>query len=218
MFSGIVRGVGRIVAQSDAGGDRRVTIGYDGVPMARPAVGASIAVNGVCLTATAADDTRFSVDVSAETLAVTTFGSYRVGTDVNLEPALALGDSLDGHLVSGHVDGIGRVVTVGRAARSVALSIELPPELARYVARKGSVAVDGVSLTVNAVAGRRFDVNIVPHTLDSTIIAGYRPGTAVNIEIDLVARYIERLIATGAADTPAVDRNFLESHGYTSRD
>ncbi|MBN1237130.1 MAG: riboflavin synthase [Gammaproteobacteria bacterium] len=219
MFSGIVKGVGRIVEQADAGGDRRVTIGYAGVPMARPAPGASIAVNGVCLTATSSDAERFMADVSSETLACTAFGSYAVGARVNLEPALALGDALDGHLVTGHVDGVGRVVAVGRAARSVALTFELPEALARYVARKGSVAVDGVSLTVNAVAGNRFDVNIVPHTLETTVIADYRKGTAVNIEIDIVARYVERLVAgAGVHENRTIDREFLESHGYSSTD
>src|SRR5690606_37391216 len=154
---GIVKEVGRIVEQHDAGGDRRVTIGHSGA-IGRPAIGASIAVNGVCLTATTSSEGRFTVDVSSETLAVTTLGGCAAGTRVNLEPALALGDPLDGHLVSGHVDGVGRVVAVGRAARSVTLAIELPAELSRYVARKGSVAVDGVSLTVNAVSGNRFDV------------------------------------------------------------
>ena len=218
MFSGIVRGVGRIVAQHDAGGDRRVTIRYDGAAMDRPAAGASIAVNGVCLTATASDAACFTADVSAATLSVTTLGALGVGADVNLEPALMLGERLDGHLVTGHVDGVGHVVTVGRAARSVTLTIEIPQQLRRYVARKGSVAVDGVSLTVNAVAGARFEVNIVPHTLDTTLIPGYRPGTAVNIEIDVVARYVERLLATTDSTTTALDREFLESHGYTSRD
>jgi riboflavin synthase len=216
VFSGIVKGIGRIVEQSDAGGDRRVVVDYSGVPMTQPAIGASIAVNGVCLTATSSTAGRFAVDVSSETLAVTAFGAYRSGTHVNLEPALALGAPLDGHLVTGHVDGVGRVVAAGRAARSVTLTIELPAELARYVARKGSVAVDGVSLTVNAVSGARFDVNIVPHTLDMTIIPEYREGTAVNIEIDIVARYVERLIAA-APDGETIDREFLESHGYTSR-
>lgn len=244
MFSGIVKGVGRILQQSDAGGDRRAAIGYAGTGIERPEVGASIAVNGVCLTATSSDAERFAVDVSSETLACTAFGGYGVGTRVNLEPALALGDRLDGHLVTGHVDGVGRVVAVGRSARSVVLTIELPAGLERYVARKGSVAVDGVSLTVNAVDGPRFDVNIVPHTLEQTVIADYRAGTAVNIEIDIVARYVERLVAGTADERSAgehsgegrsgragqqragqqraggkqtIDREFLESHGYTGR-
>jgi riboflavin synthase len=216
VFSGIVRGVGRIAEQVDAGGDRRLVIDYAGVPMRPPAIGASVAVNGVCLTATSSTAERFAVDVSGETLAVTAFRDYGVGTRVNLEPALALGDPVDGHLVSGHVDGVGRVTALGRAARSVTLTIELPAELARYVARKGSIAVDGASLTVNAVAGNAFDVNIVPHTLGMTIIPEYRQGTAVNIEIDIVARYVERLI-TAAPDGKAIDREFLESHGYASR-
>src|SRR5690606_21037418 len=134
-----------------------------------PALGASVAVNGVCLTAAAVGTDRFEADVSGETLAVTTLGFLAPGALVNLEPSLALGDPLDGHLVSGHVDGVGRVVAVEPSARSLVLAIDVPPELARYVVRKGSIAVDGVSLTVNEVAGDRFSVNIVPHTRDSTI-------------------------------------------------
>jgi riboflavin synthase len=217
VFSGIVRGVGRVLEQADAGGDRRLVIGFAGVPMEQPALGASVAVNGVCLTATAGSADRFAVDVSRETLAVTTLGSFEAGRPVNLEPSLRLGDPLDGHLVAGHVDGIGEVVEVKSSARSVVLTVDLPPELSRYVARKGSVAVDGVSLTVNAVAGTRFEVNVVPHTLHMTIISGYRPGTAVNIEIDMLARYVERLNTSLPAESH-VDREFLEKHGYTSND
>src|SRR5690606_28100406 len=136
---------------------------------------------------------RFSADVSSETLARTTLGALAPGDPLNLEPALRIGDPLDGHLVSGHVDGVGRVVSVATAARSLAISIELPPELERYVARKGSIAVDGVSLTVNAVSGNAFDVNIVPHTRDATIIGRYRVGTGVNIEVDMLARYVARM-------------------------
>jgi riboflavin synthase len=217
VFSGIVKGVGRVLEQADAGGDRRLVIGWAGVAMEQPAVGASVAVNGVCLTATSSLPDRFAVDVSSETLAVTTIASFEVGRSVNLEPSLRLGDPLDGHLVAGHVDGVGEVVELRRSARSVALTFELPVELSRYVARKGSIAVDGVSLTVNAVEGARFEVNVVPHTLHMTIIPGYRPGTAVNIEIDVLARYVERLATTGLAQ-PRIDRDFLESHGYTSKD
>jgi riboflavin synthase len=210
--------VGRVLERTDTGGDCRLVIGFAGVPMEPPALGASVAVNGVCLTATTRSTDRFAVDVSRETLGVTTLGSFEAGRAVNLEPSLRLGDPLDGHLVAGHVDGVGEVVEATASARSVALTVALPAELARYVARKGSVAVDGVSLTVNAVAGARFEVNVVPHTLHMTIISEYRPGTAVNIEIDMLARYVERLNATLPGERSHVDREFLEKHGYTSKD
>lgn len=193
VFSGIVTGVGRIAELSDSGGDLRLAVDYAGVALEPPRIGASVAVNGVCLTATASAPDRFEADVSSETLSATNFAAYSVGSRVNLEGPLRLGDPLDGHLVTGHVDGVGRVSDVQDSARSRVLKIELPAALARYVARKGSVTVDGVSLTVNAVAERHFEVNIVPHTLDMTIIPDYRPGTTVNIEIDILARYVERL-------------------------
>lgn len=199
MFSGIVKGIGKVLAVDERGGDRRVTIGIAETLIRPPTLGASIAVNGVCLTATAVGSDRFEADVSAETLAVTTLGRLAAGDRVNLEPSLALGEPLDGHLVSGHVDGIGRVAAIEPAARSLVLTVDLPPGLARYVARKGSVAVDGVSLTVNEIAGDRFSVNIVPHTRDATILGGYRPGTPVNIEVDMLARYVERMLGEASA-------------------
>jgi riboflavin synthase len=194
MFSGIVRCVGRIARRTEAGGDVRLAIDAAGAPFGSIERGGSIAVNGCCLTAAAVLGNGFEADVSRETLTMTTFAALEEGARVNLEPSLKLGDPLDGHWVSGHIDGVGRVLEVGRAARSTVLTLELPEALARYVARKGSVAVDGVSLTVNAVEGRRFEVNVVPHTLAATIIGEYRAGTAVNIEVDIVARYLERLL------------------------
>lgn len=193
MFSGIVRTTGRVIEWTDLGGDARLAIGYGTDELGAIAPGASIAVNGACLTATACGPGRFEADVSKETLAVTTLGALEVGSPVNLEPSLRVGDPMDGHYVSGHIDGVGRVVEIGPAARSTFLAIELPGTLSRYVARKGSIAVDGVSLTVNAVSGRRFEVNIVPHTREATVISGYAPDTPVNIEVDIVARYVERL-------------------------
>ena len=162
-------------------------------------VGGSIAVNGVCLTAVAATPERFTTDVSAETLAVTTLGRVAPGTRVNLEPPLRMGDPLDGHIVTGHVDGVGEVVTITPAGRSRRLVIAVLPALSRYIAAKGSVAVDGVSLTVNAVRDAEFEVNIIPHTLTATVIGEYRSGTAVNIEVDTLARYLERLAQTGCS-------------------
>jgi riboflavin synthase len=148
-------------------------------------------------------------------LTVTTLGSLRAGSAVNLEPALRVGDPLDGHWVTGHVDGIGRVVALEPAARSLRIEIELPPPLSRYVARKGSIAVDGVSLTVNGIDGERFDVNVIPHTRAVTIISQYARGTPVNIEVDLVARYLERL---ALPVVPSVSLEMLESHGYAGNE
>lgn len=215
MFTGIVRGVGRIARIERVGGDRRMRFDVAGIAIGRCEIGASIAINGVCLTVVDIGDAEFAADVSGETLAVTTLGQLQPGAPVNVEPALRLGDSLDGHWVTGHVDGIGRIVAVEAAARSVMYGIELPGELERFVARKGSVAVDGVSLTVNTVDGPRFGVNIVPHTRERTIIGGYEVGTAVNIEVDIIARYLDRLAGneTGAR---GLDLEMLEKHGYTN--
>lgn len=193
MFGGIVRGMGRVLDSADLGGDRRLIIDTREVALRPLATGHSIAVNGVCLTVVDCGDERFSADVSLETLSATTLGEMSRGDHVNLESALRLNDTLDGHLVTGHVDGIGRVVSVEPVARSTEIRIALDRAFMRYIARKGSVAVDGVSLTVNAVHEDAFDVNIVPHTNDVTVISDYRPGRAVNIEVDIVARYLERL-------------------------
>ena len=197
MFTGIVQGVGRIRAVEPRGGDVSMWIGAGDVPLADVAIGGSIAVNGCCLTAVELTADAFKADLSRETLALTTAGQWQPGSAVNLEKALTAGQSLGGHYVTGHVDGVGEVVARHEDARSVRVEFEVPAELARYVARKGSVCVDGVSLTVNGVAGARFDVNLVPHTLERTILGDYRPGTRVNLEVDIIARYLERLLAEG---------------------
>lgn len=216
MFTGIVQATGSIAALDKVGGDVRMTIRSNGLPFATYAVGESIAVNGVCLTATALREDGFDTDVSTETLDVTSLGNLRVGSTVNLEPSLSLGDRLGGHLVSGHVDCLGRVLSIRNDARSIRLSIEIAVEYARYVARKGSVCIDGVSLTINEVSAAAFEVNIIPHTATETIIREYVIGTAVNIEVDLVARYIERLL-TGAGESKSdsdISVDFLKAHGY----
>ena len=214
MFTGIIRGIGALAESRDSGGDRQITIDVGALELPGLAVGDSVAVNGVCLTVTGLGDRRFSADVSVETLQVTTLGSLDIGAGVNLEPALRVGDALDGHFVMGHVDGVGRVRTVESAARSQRIEFEIPAALAPYVARKGSIAIDGVSLTVNAVTGSVLEVNIVPHTSEMTIISGYTVGTAVNIEIDMIARYLERL-ASADGDSDGVNLELLRKHGYT---
>lgn len=197
MFTGIVQGVGRIRAVEPRGGDVTLWIETGPVPLADVQTGGSIAVSGACLTATRIEGNAFAADVSRETLSLTTLGQARDGTRVNIEKALQAGQALGGHYVTGHVDGVGEVVSRHDDARSVRVEFEVPPELARYVARKGSICVDGVSLTVNGVSGRRFDVNLVPHTLDLTILGDYRPGTRVNLEVDIIARYLERMLEAG---------------------
>ena len=210
MFTGIVKGVGRVLELAALGGDRRLSIDCGEVALGPIALGDSIAVNGVCLTVVERDDTRFAADVSVETLTRTTLERLARGDPVNLEPALRVGDPLGGHFVTGHVDGIGTVRRIEPAGRSARLELELDAALLPYVARKGSIAVDGVSLTVNGIDSAGFDVNIVPHTRELTVISGYRVGTAVNIEVDVIARYLERL--SGGS---GVDLEFLKRHGYT---
>ena len=193
MFTGIVQSVGIVRAIEPRAGDVTIEVQTPSMSLESVSAGDSIAVNGVCLTVTSMDSDAFRADVSRETLAMTTLGRWQPGTRVNLEKALLAGQPLGGHYVTGHVDGVGQVVGRSDDARSIRVEFEVPALLARYVARKGSVCVDGVSLTVNGVSGSRFDVNLVPHTLEVTILGDYRPGTAVNIEVDIIARYLERL-------------------------
>jgi riboflavin synthase len=194
MFTGIVQALGQISAIDDRQGDIQLRIDTGELKLDRLQLGDSIAVNGVCLTAVAFNGQSFTADVSAETLSATTLGELESASPVNLERSLTLADSLGGHLVSGHVDGVGRVVSLRPDARSTRIGFEIDPALSRYVARKGSITVDGTSLTVNDVSAGGFYVNIVPHTLERTIMGEYEQGSRVNIEVDLVARYVERLI------------------------
>ncbi len=211
MFTGIIKAKGTISAMQKRGGDVRLSVRSDGLPWADYEIGESIAVNGVCLTAVELHEDGFDTDVSVETLDVTGLGKLDVGSSVNLEPSLSLGDRLGGHLVSGHVDCTGTVVSRTADARSIRFAIEIPEAYARYVAKKGSVSVDGVSLTVNEVSGNTFELNIIPHTAEVTLFGEYVPGTVVNIEVDLLARYIERLLAKG---DDGMSIEFLKAHGY----
>jgi len=211
MFTGIIKARGLITAMERRGGDVRLTVSSDGLPFSDYEIGESIAVNGVCLTAVALHEQGFDTDVSVETLDVTALGLLNVGSVVNLEPAISLGERLGGHLVSGHVDCVGKVVSRISDARSVRLAIEIPVQYAHYVAKKGSVCVDGVSLTINEVSGSCFELNIIPHTADVTIIGDYSVGTSVNVEVDLLARYLERLLSKDGDD---ISLEFLKAHGY----
>jgi riboflavin synthase len=196
MFTGIVQAVGKIRALEARGGDLRMHIDANGLEMKAMKAGDSIAVNGCCLTVIEKLPAGFSVDVSRETLALTTCGDLKPGSAVNLETALTLASPLGGHLVIGHVDGVGVVQGRREDARSVRYDIEAPVELLRYIAQKGSICVDGVSLTVNGLAANCLQVNIIPHTLEHTIMRDYRTGTRVNLEVDLIARYLERLLSS----------------------
>jgi riboflavin synthase len=211
MFTGIIKARGTIDAIQPRGGDVRLTIRSSGLPWADYELGESIAVNGVCLTAVAFHDDGFDTDVSVETLNVTALGKLDVGSAVNLEPSISLGERLGGHLVSGHVDCTGTVTARAADARSIRLVIEIPKEYSRYVAKKGSVCVDGVSLTINEVSVNSFEVNIIPHTAEVTIIEHYAVGTVVNVEVDLLARYTERLLNP---DGSGISLDLLKAHGY----
>ena len=194
MFTGIIAAVGHVVAVEASPGKARFQFATGKLDLAGLKLGDSIAVNGACLTVVAFDAQGFSADLSRETLECTTLGQLSTGAPVNLERALSLGESLGGHLVTGHVDGIGVVRSLQPDADSLRISIDVPVALARYVARKGSVCVDGISLTVNAVRNETFDVTIVPHTQAETIIRNYSEGSRVNIEVDMIARYLERIV------------------------
>ncbi len=193
------------------GGDVSMRVVSRVLPWADYAVGESIAVNGVCLTIVNLHEDGFDADVSVETLEVTALGETGERGRVNLEPALSVGERLGGHLVSGHVDCKGRIIELTSDARSIRMRVELPTEYARYVAQKGSICIDGVSLTINAVSGSCFELNIIPHTADNTIIGDYEVGSVVNIEVDLLARYLERLLRK---DGDGITEDFLRAHGY----
>ncbi|MCK8517305.1 riboflavin synthase [Methylonatrum kenyense] len=216
MFTGLVQAQGRVRQRETRGGDVRLHISAGELEMTTVGLGDSIAVNGVCLTAVTLDDAGFAADVSLESLQRTTLKNLAAGSPVNLEKSLTLSTPLGGHLVSGHVDAIGEVVERRQDGRSWRFAFRVPDRLARYIAEKGSVCIDGVSLTVNGVDGAVFDVNIVPHTMQATIIDGYRVGSEVNIEVDLVARYLERLVQGDAAARPGggVSRELLGRHGF----
>lgn len=216
MFTGIIQAVGRIQVLEPRGADRRLYVRTGKLDLADVSPGDSIAVSGVCLTAVALPGDGFWADVSRETLEHTVLGEMAPGRRVNLEKALTPVSRLGGHLVSGHVDGVGVVRERRDDGRSVRFRLQAPDELARYIAQKGSICVDGVSLTVNAVQGALFDLNIVPHTLKETSLEGYAVAQRVNLEVDLIARYLERLLLGQAAavDSGRISEAFLAEHGF----
>lgn len=218
MFTGIVQAIGTLAGSQQRGGDTRLQVHSGKLPLDDVRLGDSVATNGVCLTVVGLTGEGYFADVSRETAALSTLGDLRPGSPLNLEKALTLSTPLGGHLVSGHVDGVGRVLERRQDARSVRFSVAAPPELARYIASKGSICVDGVSLTVNDVDGNRFQLNIVPHTLQQTIMEDYRPGSRVNLEVDMIARYLERLMlgqhAANSTSQQGLDIGLLAERGF----
>lgn len=194
MFTGIIQAIGTISAMENRGGDMRLSIATGQMDMSDVDLGDSIAVNGVCLTAVEFSSAHFVADVSRESLSLTTLGALKSGSRVNLEKALTLNTRLGGHLVSGHVDGMATVIERKSDGRSERFVLEAPDELKRYISHKGSVTIDGTSLTVNEVNDRQFSLNIVPHTIQETIMGDYHAGSKVNLEVDVLARYLERLL------------------------
>jgi riboflavin synthase len=220
MFTGIIQAVGQIQAIESQGGDVRMRINTGKLALDDVQLGDSIATNGVCLTVIELPGDGYVADVSGETLAKTTLDRLKVGTPVNLEKALTPTTRLGGHLVSGHVDGVGEVVSRGEAGRSIKFVIRAPDALARYIANKGSICVEGISLTVNEVRGAEFDLNIVPHTLQETTMQYLQAGNPVNLEVDIIARYLERLLmGDRAADAEAtlaggISEQLLRESGF----
>ncbi len=215
MFTGIIETIGKIRHLTPRDGDLRVVVDCGDLDISAVALGDSIAVNGICLTAVAFTADSFTADVSSETVACTTVADFTVGIPVNLEMAMLPTTRLGGHLVSGHVDGVGEIKRRWSDARSERFRIQAPDELAKYIATKGSICVDGISLTVNAVDGNEFELNIVPHTLRATTMGHYQAGQKVNLEVDIIARYLERLLSSSADSTnPGITRELLESRGF----
>lgn len=218
MFTGIIQAVGKLVASENSSGDKKLRIHTANLDLSDVVLGDSIATNGVCLTVIDLPGDGFWADVSVETLDYTTLGTLKNSSHVNLEKALRASDRLGGHIVSGHVDGVGEIVSIHTDARSIRYRLRAPKELAKYIAHKGSVCVDGVSLTVNKVEGAEFELNIVPHTQQKTLFGEYKTGTRVNLEVDVIARYLERLLlgdkASDTSDNNKLTMGFLAENGF----
>jgi riboflavin synthase len=213
MFTGIIAAIGKVESVQAQGGDLRLDIDAQSLDLSDVKLGDSIAINGVCLTVVAIKHRVLSFDVSRESIDRTSLGNVKKGSSVNLEKAMAVGDRLGGHIVSGHVDGLGKVILLEPSARSVKFRIEVPTDLERYIAEKGSICIDGTSLTVNNVGPAWFEVNIIPHTMQETIISDYQSGSVVNLEVDLIARYLERLLP-GEKQHTGLTAAKLAEHGF----
>lgn len=217
MFTGIIQAVGRLAQRQTTGMDARLYVQTNTLDMGTVQIGDSIAVNGVCLTVVGLPGDGFWADVSTETLTHTTLGELQIGCDVNLEKALTPQTHLGGHIVSGHVDGVGILTQCYNDGRSMRLRLRAPDELAKYIAAKGSICVDGISLTINSVQGSEFTLNIIPHTQACTTLAKPQVGQRVNLEVDIIARYLERLLLGQEAANPnasGLSEAFLQQHGF----
>ncbi|MEB5476776.1 riboflavin synthase [Acinetobacter pollinis] len=217
MFTGIIESVGQVKSLQNVGGDIRLTVGTD-IDMSDVHLGDSIATNGICLTVTAWGDHWYSADVSRESLDRTTLGRWKVGQPLNIEKAMLPTTRFGGHIVSGHVDAIGEITLMRHDARSLYFEVTAPKEIAKYLAEKGSITVDGISLTINHLNGCVLSLNLIPHTAERTNISTWQVGTAVNLEVDILARYMERLLlgdraATGKEDSK-ISMEFLADHGF----
>ncbi|MFB9888122.1 riboflavin synthase [Balneatrix alpica] len=214
MFTGIIEATGRLQSLEPRQGDLRLWVSSEELDFADVRLGDSIATNGVCLTVVELSGRTYAADVSRETLSHTTLASWQPGRLLNLEKALLPTTRLGGHLVSGHVDGVGTIKSRRTEGRSLQFEVEAPANLSRYIAHKGSITVDGVSLTVNAVAGQVFSLNIVPHSASHTNLLALQPGAKVNLEVDLLARYLERLIQPAAGEQSGLTLAKLAEHGF----
>jgi riboflavin synthase len=214
MFTGIIEAIGSVAKLQQLGSDWRLTIDTGKLDLSDVVLGDSIAVNGCCLTVVELKENIFSADVSNESMRCTALGEFKDGTRVNLEKAMLASGRLGGHIVSGHVDGVGSLVESSEDGASVRLVYEAPKEIAKYIAAKGSVCIDGTSLTVNEVSGQKFTVNVIPHTQIETIIGDYKVDQKVNLEVDLIARYLERLLQGTDSKTEGLNKDFLAKHGF----
>ena len=214
MFTGIIEAIGSVARLQQLGSDWRLAINSEKLDLSDVVLGDSIAVNGCCLTVVELEKNIFSADVSNESMRCTALGEFKEGTRVNLEKAMLASGRLGGHIVSGHVDGVGTLIESREDGASISLVYEAPKEIAKYIAGKGSVCIDGISLTVNEVSGQKFTVNVIPHTQTETIIGDYKAGQNVNLEVDIIARYLERLLQGANSSEGELSKNFLSKHGF----
>ena len=214
MFTGIVEAIGSVAKLQQLGSDWRLTIDSGKLDLSDVVLGDSIAVNGCCLTVVEMQKNLFGADVSNESMRCTALGQFKGGTPVNLEKAMLASGRLGGHIVSGHVDGVGNLIELSADGASVRLVYEAPKEIAKYIADKGSICIDGTSLTVNEVSGLKFTVNVIPHTQTETIIGDYKVGQSVNLEVDLIARYLERLLQGTDSSEEGLNKELLKKHGF----
>ena len=214
MFTGIVEAIGSVAKLQQLGSDWRLTIDSGKMDLSDVVLGDSIAVNGCCLTVVEMQKNLFGADVSNESMRCTALGQFKDGTPVNLEKAMLASGRLGGHIVSGHVDGVGNLIESSADGASVRLVYEAPKGIAKYIADKGSICIDGTSLTVNEVSGLKFTVNVIPHTQTETIIGDYKVGQSVNLEVDLIARYLERLLQGTDSSEEGLNKEFLTKHGF----